>query len=100
MDIRERICRDIQEHNKFIPVYNQLTEAHLCLTAYELESTLYREYTQVSRALEEAKLNNNNNPVHIGDIGPLIGLNNKIDYVEVYMFQDGTYLTKRINECN
>ena len=93
--VKDEICEAIQKHNKFIPCYNTLTEAHECLTDYELVTTLYREKTEINRALEEA--NKLKTPVFVGEIGPLKSFYEGVDYVEVYVTNDKHYLTKRIN---
>lgn len=93
--VRDKICESIQEHNKFTPRYNVLTEAHECLTDYELVTTLYRQRIEVDKALEKAK--KLNIPVHVGEIGPIKSVLSGVDYVRVYVTKDNKYLTKRIH---
>lgn len=92
--VRDKICESIQDHNKFIPCYNELVEVYKCVTDYEVESTLYREYIEESKALLKAQ--ELNTAVKFGEIGPLKSIYKGVDYVEIYIDSNGNYLAKRI----
>ncbi|WP_455539199.1 hypothetical protein [Terrisporobacter sp.] len=93
--LRDKICECIQNHNNFIPHYNELVNIYDCITDYEVESTLYRESIEEIKGLEKAqKLNM---PIKLGEIGPLKSIYSGTDYVEIYITKDNTLLAKRTN---
>lgn len=96
VNVRDSICKSIQEHNNFIPVYNTLLEPYKVVTDYEIGTTLYREDKEPSIAYKEAL--HGDKCVKIGEIGPVKSYINGIDYIEVYITSDNNYLTKRINK--